>query len=133
VLQILPQISFWILCVPSIRSTPHRPSTFPTADDAVAANLTVAHCGPCGFCSNMADIETYIETRKTVAASAKLCGPVTVLGTYDDLVDCLVEKVNFSRPCTKCWAEQYEIDRITLFVYVHENVVYWFYELEQCS
>ena len=79
--------------------------TFPTADDAGAAGLTVAHCGPCGFCSNMADIETYVETRKTVAASAKLCGSVAVLGSYDDLVNCLEEKIHFSRPCTVCWAD----------------------------
>jgi hypothetical protein len=79
--------------------------TFPTAQDANAANLTIAHCGPCAFCSNFEDIKTYVETRKTVAASAKQCGPVSILGSYDDLVNCLVDKINFTRPCTKCWAD----------------------------
>jgi hypothetical protein len=79
--------------------------TFPTADDARKANLTVAHCGPCGYCSNLQDIETYVNTRRTVAVSAKQCGPVSVLGSYDALVNCLEEKINFSRACTTCWAD----------------------------
>ena len=79
--------------------------TFPTADAARKANMTVAHCGPCGYCSNLQDIETYVTTRRTVAISAKQCGPVSVLGSYDALVNCLEDKINFSRDCTICWAD----------------------------
>ena len=79
--------------------------TFPTADDARQANMTIAHCGPCGFCSNLQDIKTFVATRKTVAMLAKQCGPIAVLGSYDELVNCLEGKIQFSRDCSVCWAD----------------------------
>jgi len=79
--------------------------TFPTAQDANDANMTIAHCGPCAYCSNMPDIKAYVETRKTIAESAKECGPIALLGKYQDLVECLEKKIKFSRECTFCWAD----------------------------
>jgi hypothetical protein len=88
---------------PTQRELPFQ--TFPNANDAHAAGRTIAHCGHCAFCSNMQDIAVYVQTRKTVAASAKQCGPTSVFGSYDQLLNCLEEKINFSRDCTKCWAD----------------------------
>ena len=68
----------------------------------------MAHCGECGYCSNPHDIITYVETRKTIAKSAKKCGPNTFLGSYDDLADCLEEKIRFRRECTYCLADNME-------------------------
>lgn len=82
--------------------------TFATADQAREAGYLVAHCGECAFCSNMPDVKTYVETRKTIAISAKSCGPKAALGTHNELVDCLEDKIGFTRECTKCWAEDME-------------------------
>jgi hypothetical protein len=74
--------------------------TFPTAAAANLAGLKVAHCGHCGACSNIKDIETYVETRETIADSAKRCGAKAVIGKYKDLVKCLEDRIGFSRTCT---------------------------------
>jgi hypothetical protein len=74
--------------------------TFPTADAAQLAGLTVAHCGACAFCSNMPDIEAYVETRETIAESAKQCGPKAIFGKYIGLVECLEDEIGLTRECT---------------------------------
>jgi hypothetical protein len=74
--------------------------TFPTADAAHLAGLTVAHCGACAFCSNMPDIEAYVETRETIAESAKQCGPKAIFGKYTGLVECLEDQIGLTRECT---------------------------------
>jgi hypothetical protein len=79
--------------------------TFPSKQAAQDEGWVVAHCGACGFCSNMADIKTYVDTRKTIASSAKQCGPVNFFGSFGDLVDCLQDRIPFSDDCAVCWAE----------------------------
>lgn len=79
--------------------------TFPKKADANSAGYQVAHCGACAFCSNPADIETYVETRKTIAKQAKKCGKISMLGSYEELVACLDDKIGFTEDCTKCWAD----------------------------
>ena len=79
--------------------------TFASKQAALEEGWVVAHCGECGFCSNMADIKTYVDTRQTIAASAKKCGPVNFLGSFNDLVDCLQDRIPFSDDCAVCWAE----------------------------
>jgi hypothetical protein len=74
--------------------------TFPTADEAHLAGLTVAHCGACAFCSNMPDIQAYVETRETIAESAKHCGPKAVFGKHINLVKCLEDEIGLTRECT---------------------------------
>ena len=94
--------------------------TFSSKQDTETVGWKVAHCGACGFCSNMPDIETYVETRKTIAKSAKQCGPVNFLGSFDDLVDCLQGKIDFSNDCTICWAENMRnTGRDCLFTCIH--------------
>jgi hypothetical protein len=87
-------------------SDPTQPfQTFPTKALAVLANMTVAHCGACGMCSNPYDIQQYVVTRKSVARLAKQCGALAVIGTYAELTECLQERIGFSLPCTKCWSD----------------------------
>jgi hypothetical protein len=74
--------------------------TFPTADEANLAGLTVAHCGACAFCSNMPDIQAYVETRETIAESAKKCGIKAIFGKHIDLVKCLEDQIGLTRQCT---------------------------------
>jgi hypothetical protein len=85
-------------------SSPFQPFvSYPTKQEAVDDGLVVAHCGKCGACSNPDDIQKYVETRKTIARTAKKCGSKAVFGSYQELQDCLEEKIGFSSPCTKCW------------------------------
>jgi hypothetical protein len=87
-------------------SSPFQPFlSFPTKQDAVDNGLVVAHCGNCGACSNPADIRKYVETRKTIAITAKKCGSKAVFGSYEELTACLEEKIGFTPPCTKCWTD----------------------------
>lgn len=79
--------------------------TFDSRSQATEAGFLVAHCGTCSSCSNPADIEIYVKTRKTIAKSAKRCGPKAILGSYGELVECLEERIGFSRDCTYCWAD----------------------------
>jgi hypothetical protein len=89
-----------IVCAFDEADTSIPPETFPTADAAHLAGLTVAHCGACAFCSNLPDIQTYVETRETIAISAKKCGPKALFGKYIGLVECLEDRIGFSRECT---------------------------------
>eukprot|EP00543_Licmophora_paradoxa_P012096 CAMPEP_0202465152 /NCGR_PEP_ID=MMETSP1360-20130828/64570_1 /ASSEMBLY_ACC=CAM_ASM_000848 /TAXON_ID=515479 /ORGANISM="Licmophora paradoxa, Strain CCMP2313" /LENGTH=477 /DNA_ID=CAMNT_0049088765 /DNA_START=60 /DNA_END=1493 /DNA_ORIENTATION=- len=79
--------------------------TFSNKIEAIYAGYEVAHCGECAYCSNMGDIRTYVETRETIADTAKTCGPIAVLGTEEQLVNCLEERIGFSRDCTVCWSD----------------------------
>ena len=79
--------------------------TFPTKQDAIDAGYQVAHCGACGQCSNVEDIKIYVDTRETIAKTSKKCGVNVVLGSYEDVVDCLEDGIGFSRECTECWAD----------------------------
>lgn len=79
--------------------------TFPSKEAAVLANHTVAHCGNCGYCSNPQDIRTYVDTRETIAKTAKMCGPKAIFGPFEKLAECLEGRIGFSEPCTFCWAE----------------------------
>jgi hypothetical protein len=89
-----------IVCAFNAADTSAPFVTFNTTNEARLAGLTVAHCGACASCSNMPDIQTYVETRDTIAISAKKCGPKALLGKYSDLVECLENRIDFSRECT---------------------------------
>lgn len=79
--------------------------TFSSKAEAHAAGYTVAHCGACGHCSNPADIQTYVQTRHTIADTAKTCGKYTVLSSHDGLHTCLHDKIGLTPECTDCWVE----------------------------
>jgi hypothetical protein len=84
--------------------------TYMSPEKAAMDNMTIAHCGPCGFCSNMEDIEAFVTTRKTITAKIKECGQTAVLGSTDDLHDCVKGKVNFTDDCRTCWVKNIECD-----------------------
>jgi hypothetical protein len=79
--------------------------SYNSKEDAHKEGYVVAHCGRCGNCSNPFDIKTYVETRQTIAIQAKKCGKLAVFGTYEELDECLHEKIGFSDGCTRCWTE----------------------------
>jgi hypothetical protein len=41
-----------------------------------------------------------VETRETIAISAKKCGTKALFGKYIDLVECLEDRIGFTRECT---------------------------------
>jgi hypothetical protein len=79
--------------------------SYTSKQDALDAGYIVAHCGKCGHCSNPFDIRQYVETRKTIARTAKKCGVYAVFGTYDELTACLEERIGFTHLCTECWTD----------------------------
>lgn len=92
-------------------SNPSAPFMYySTAEEALADNMTVAHCGECAHCSNIKDIETYVKTRKSITIQAKKCGKIAVFGSTEDLHECLNETIGFSDDCRRCWVENMQCD-----------------------
>jgi hypothetical protein len=84
--------------------------TYPTPEAAKADGMAVAHCGPCGDCSNMEDIETFLTTRKTITADLKKCGSKAMLGSTDELDNCIAELIDFTDKCRTCWVKNMQCD-----------------------
>lgn len=55
-------------------------STFANRSLALAANQTIAHCGPCGECSNGNDIDVYHETAQSLTWNATQCAAKILTG-----------------------------------------------------
>ena len=89
-----------VVCAFDAADTSAPFETFPTAAAAHLAGRTVAHCGACAFCSSLPDIQTYVETRETIAISAKKCSTKALFGKYINLVECLEDQIGFTRECT---------------------------------
>jgi hypothetical protein len=84
--------------------------TYMRPEAAAADNMTVAHCGPCAFCSNMEDIKTYVTTKDIMTKEAKYCAMPAVLGSTDELYECLEDRIGFTDDCRTCWVENMECD-----------------------
>jgi hypothetical protein len=85
-------------------------TTYPSPEEAKADGMTVAHCGACAYCSNLDDIKTYVKTRDTITKDTKKCGPTAVLGSTDELHECLEDRIGLSHECRTCWVENMECD-----------------------
>mmetsp|Transcript_4699 Transcript_4699/g.12288 ORF Transcript_4699/g.12288 Transcript_4699/m.12288 type:complete len:446 (-) Transcript_4699:148-1485(-) len=82
-----------------------------------AQNLTVAHCGDCGYCSNPHDIKIYDDTKDTLFQDSLACSKLAVLGGADDVRDCLQDRIGFTQGCNDCWVDNIMCDvRNCLFV-----------------
>jgi hypothetical protein len=84
--------------------------TYPSPEEAKAHGMTVAHCGPCADCSNMEDTKTLVMTRHTITKDAKKCSLTAVLGSTDELDECLEDRIGFTDKCRTCWVENMECD-----------------------
>jgi hypothetical protein len=85
-------------------------TTYPSPETARANDMIVAHCGPCAYCSNLEDIKTYVTTRDTITTEAKKCGKTAVIGSRDELHECLKDRIGFSNECRTCWVENMGCD-----------------------
>lgn len=70
-----------------------------------AGNVTVAHCGDCGKCSNPHDVNIYDETKNTLFDTTLTCGKRAFLWGRRTADKCMQENVGFSAPCNVCWVE----------------------------
>lgn len=93
----------------------HEKEGFITFENSqkVPQNVPIAHCGPCGECSNMQDMAIYAGTTQTLTDGATKCstkGYIQSLflwrgiDTYKKVAsECLTETVGFTRSCETCW------------------------------
>jgi hypothetical protein len=91
--------------------------TYNTPEEARADNMTVAHCGQCGYCSNMDDIETYVKTRKTITKSTKRCGPKGLFGSREDVDKCLKKRVGMSDECSSGGKHQVHCEALSFHLF----------------
>ena len=84
--------------------------TYMTPEAAKKDGMVVAHCGPCAYCSNIDDIKTYLMTRSFITIQAKKCGKTAVLGSTEELDDCLKNRIGFTSDCRTCWVANMQCD-----------------------
>jgi hypothetical protein len=81
----------------------------------VPEESTIAHCGGCGFCSNMHDMTIYAGTTQTLTDGATLCstkGYIQSLFLWRGIdvyrkvaAECLAREIGFTPPCQECWLD----------------------------
>lgn len=76
--------------------------TFPSKGDADMANYTIAHCGPCGDCSNWKDFPLQC---KDLATPARTCGQKHLMGGIPETQACIIRDIGFSEDCALDWAK----------------------------
>jgi len=80
-------------------------STFPIAHEAHLDGYKVAHCGSCGKCSNLHDIDIQAETTNTLTADSTACAFLIFTGGTQAVHECLQERIGFTKPCEDCWVD----------------------------
>mmetsp|Transcript_7923 Transcript_7923/g.11389 ORF Transcript_7923/g.11389 Transcript_7923/m.11389 type:complete len:587 (-) Transcript_7923:20-1780(-) len=74
--------------------------TYDSPEAAHAANMTIAHCGACGECSNMWDTEVYVLSRDNISDLIKKnCGFKAILFGYDKTLSCMKDTLDFTDGC----------------------------------
>lgn len=90
-------------------STLHNPALFTTYQshsEAISVNARVAHCGVCGQCSTLHDMNIIKLTTKTLTKDSTRCATVALLTGNQNLVSkCMESRVGFTKPCQKCWID----------------------------
>lgn len=76
-------------------------TTFSSEDDA-HLNGDIVHCGACGECSTMNDMEIMARTRNTLTDTTTKCAFRTFFGR-GPVFNCMKKKVGFTPECTDCW------------------------------
>lgn len=84
--------------------------TFPNATMAHDAKARIAHCGPCGHCSTIKDIQLYYATRNTLTTTSTQCALKSFIGV-DAVNQCFHDNVGFTSSCSKCWVDNVMCDQ----------------------
>lgn len=80
-------------------------STFPIAHEAHVDGYKVAHCGSCGQCSNLHDIDIQAATTETLTADSTKCAFLIFTGGLGAVHKCMQERVGFTPACEDCWVD----------------------------
>lgn len=64
----------------------------------------VVHCGDCGQCSTMHDMEIMARTRNTLTETSTQCAYRQFLGS-GFVSDCMERNVGFTPSCNSCWVD----------------------------
>ena len=75
---------------------------YPSPNDAHLNGSKVMHCGNCGKCSNMHDINIYRKKANTLTKSVTHCAFLSFFGVGRL---CMKRSVQFTSPCLDCWME----------------------------
>jgi hypothetical protein len=73
--------------------------------EAKIQNKDIVHCGECGHCSTVNDIEIMKSTKDTLTKEATGCALKALFYGEKSLNKCLEEKIGFTQPCSSCWKE----------------------------
>lgn len=87
------------------------PATYPNATAAQDAGALVRHCGACGACSTVRDIDIYNRTRNSLTGTATACALESFFGGRRGVATCYRDEVGFSRGCRACWVDNVLCDR----------------------
>lgn len=93
---------------------PSQQSNFTTIHDlneAKSLNMSIVHCGECGHCSNLNDIEIMKNTKDTLTKTATKCALQGLLFGDKAADECLQEKVGFTSACSSCWSDNVRCTR----------------------
>eukprot|EP00977_Amphora_coffeiformis_P021536 scaffold9441_cov167-Amphora_coffeaeformis.AAC.15 len=90
----------------------YKAETFADATALEAANYTnslLVHYGPCGVCSNAADLAARVETLPQMDDIVILCATNYLLSAnrdtrFETLIQCFETNANLSPPCATMWA-----------------------------
>jgi hypothetical protein len=79
--------------------------TYGDRDAAAAHGTTPLHAGPCGMCSNAADIAVYRKTADTLTEISTRCAFLNTVFGETVGAACMTRNAGLSPACTDCWIE----------------------------
>ena len=71
----------------------------------------LAHCGPCGACSDDLDIAVYRATALTLTATTTRCALRVLAGGRGAAAACMARDVGFTAACEGCWVDNIVCDQ----------------------
>lgn len=98
-----PDYNTGVMCAWNHQGENSTIQTFQTRAEALAANMSVVHCGACGACSNWNDLRLQWTTRDVLAKKAQKCGAKSISGGIEKVQECNHEDIGFTTPCAWCW------------------------------
>ena len=75
-----------------------------TLEEVHADGTKVLHCGECGYCSNIYDINIYNETRNNLTYTTRECAWKSLFSESWSR-SCMEKTIGFTDDCLECWME----------------------------
>mmetsp|Transcript_12309 Transcript_12309/g.26743 ORF Transcript_12309/g.26743 Transcript_12309/m.26743 type:complete len:728 (+) Transcript_12309:260-2443(+) len=98
--------------------------TFESKDLAIINNFTIAHCGPCGECSNWNDFPLQ---QTDLATPARTCGQKNIFRQGNNFLthtqDCIQRDIGFTSGCAWPWAQSVDCSKKhCAFIYLQSQM-----------